>query len=68
MIDNWTLLRNRIESEVAQQLRNNNGNKDQGVVKINITMLMDLCQPIIWQVDGKRIEPSSKAKALLDLL
>lgn len=23
MIDNWTLLRNRIESEVAQQLRDN---------------------------------------------
>lgn len=68
MIDNWTLLRNRIESEVQQQLRNNNGNKDQGVVKVNITMLIDLCQPIIWQVDSKRIEPSSKAKALLDLL
>lgn len=68
MIDNWTLLRNRIESEVAQQLRNNNGNKEQGVVKVNVTMLIDLVQPIIWQVDSKRIEPSSKAKALLDLL
>lgn len=67
MIDNWQLLRKRVEAEVQQQLRNNNGNKDQGVVKINITMLVDLCQPIVWEVDSKRVEPGSKARALLDL-
>lgn len=63
----WQQLFNRLQQEVEHQLRNNNGAKDQGVVKINLTMLADISRPLVWTVEGRKIEPSSKAKELLEL-
>lgn len=71
MINNihWQQLVNRITQEVEYQLRNNNGAKEQGVVYINLKLLADCNRPLTWiVVDGKRIEPSSRAKELLELL
>lgn len=64
----WEQLISRVQQEVAYQLRNNNGAKDQGVVRVTLVLLMDIKEPLIWEVESRKIEPSSKAKALLGLL
>lgn len=64
----WEQLISRIQQEVAYQLRNNNGAKDQGIVRVNLVVLMDIKEPLIWELESKKIEPSSRAKALLGLI
>lgn len=68
MITNWQKLINRIEQEVQHQLRNNNSDKDQGVVKVSVTLLAGVNGPDLWEVTATRIEPGAKARALLDLI
>lgn len=69
MISNihWQQLFNRLQQEVEHQLRNNNGAKDQGVVVINLKIMANISRPLVWTVEGHKIEPSSKAKELLEL-
>ena len=67
MTTNWQQLINRIRQEVQYQLRNNNGAKEQGIVRVTVVMLMDIEQPIVWEVESRKIEPGSRARGLLGL-
>lgn len=67
MISKWDDLVCRIKQEVAYQLRNNNGAKDQGIVKITVVLLAGMDAPLVWEVEGKKIEPTQKARSLLGI-
>jgi len=68
MITNWQKLINRIEQEIESQLRNNNSDKGQCVVKVVVCMLAGVNGPDLWIVSSTKIEPGTKARALLDLI
>lgn len=63
----WEHLINRLKQEVDYQLRNNNSRKDEGVVYLEVRILAGESEPILWMVDGKKVEPGTKAKSLLEL-
>jgi hypothetical protein len=65
LITDWDKLINRMKQEIDTQLRNNNSAKEQGMVKLDITILAGCNGPILWMVDSKRIEPGTRAKELL---
>lgn len=68
MTQKWDELILRMQQEISYQLRNNNQAKEQGIVRITLVLLADIQEPIVWELEGKKIEPSSRAKALLGLL
>lgn len=68
MVTDWDKIIQRIRSEVAYRLGNNNGHKDSGVVSVRLCLLLDCDnKPIVWTVESKRVEPGNRAKELLEL-
>lgn len=65
MVSDWDKLTNRLKQEIEQQLRNNHSAREQGLVKIDLTILAGVTGPILWMVDSKKVEPGSRAKELL---
>lgn len=64
MITDWDKIINRIKSEVAYKLGTS---KSTGSVVALRLMLMIDCDgnPLIWTVEGKKIEPGYRAKELM---
>lgn len=65
MVSDWDKLTNRLKQEIEQQLRNNHSAKEQGLVKIELTILAGCDGPVLWIVDSHKIEPGSRARELL---
>lgn len=65
MINDWDKLINRMKQEIETQLRNNHSAKEQGLVKMDVTILAGSNGPILWMVDSKKVEPGSRARELL---
>lgn len=65
MVTEWDKLINRMKQEIESQLRNNHSAKEQGMVKLDIVIIAGANGPILWMVDGRKIEPGSRAKELL---
>ena len=64
MITDWDKIINRIKSEVGYRLGNTG--KEQGVVSVRLTMMLDCDgKPIVWTVESKKIEPGFRARELL---
>lgn len=68
MITDWDKIIQRIRSEVAFRLGNNNGHKDQGAVIVKLVMVLDCDnRPLVWTLTSGKVEPGSRAKELLEL-
>lgn len=63
----WQHFLNRLQQEIEYQLRNNNSRKEQGIVLLKIEVLAGIDEPVLWTVEGKKVEPGGKAKSLLEL-
>ena len=64
MISDWDKIINRIKSEVAYKL--GTGKSEGSVVALRLMLMID-CNgnPLLWTVEGKKIEPGYRAKELL---
>lgn len=68
VITDWDKIIQRIRSEVAFRLGNNNGHKDQGAVIVKLVMVLDCDnKPLVWTLTSGKVEPGSRAKELLEL-
>lgn len=65
MISDWDKLINRMKQEIEAQLRNNHSTREQGVVKLNVTLLACCDGPMVWEVSGKKVEPGGRAREFL---
>lgn len=66
MITDWDKIIQRIRSEVAYRLGNNNTHKDSGVVSVKLCLLLDCNnKPIVWTVESRKVEPGGRAKELI---
>lgn len=70
-IATWNQIIDRIRAETSKCIRSNNDAeiRNQTVAAIKIVLLVDYdSNPITWVVEGHAVEPTKRAKALLDLL
>lgn len=59
----WDNIIKRVCNEAAYQLKNNGSD---GLAVINLSVIIgNDGKPIIWTVEGRRVEPSNRAKDIL---
>lgn len=68
MVADWDKIIQRIRSEVAYRLGNNNSHKDSGTVIVSVVMMLDCDnRPLVWTIESRKVEPGARAKELLEL-
>jgi hypothetical protein len=60
----WDGVINRICEEARYRLKNNGSSKSVAIISLNVLIGVD-GNPIVWTVEGKRVEPTSKARDIL---
>lgn len=71
-ITTWNKIIDRIKTETSRCVRLSDNDAEvrrQTVAAIKIVLLVDYdSNPITWVIEGHAVEPTKRAKALLDLL